>query len=169
MIKIVFFGSACALALLVGACAKNDRRAVTLCAMVLLANWLACAMPWIYLPLSYEAVTNALGMRQPQEDGWAIADLAGLAATAWIGRRMWWGLALPSLYLFLLTMHVVAWANRLEYQEYSLIADASFCIQLAVIFALGGDGVSDLLRSGWRRQILPRLSVVAPYLARRAR
>ncbi len=169
MTKLVFFGSACAVALLFAACAQHDRRVTVLCALTLLANWVVCSMPWLYLPLSYEAVTSAIGMRQPQEDGWAIADLMALAVTAWLGRAMWWGLFLPVLYLGMLAMHVIAWANHLQYQDYSLLLDATLCVQLALIFVLGGGGVADLLLSGWRGHILPRLSVLAPYLARGTR
>lgn len=169
MLKLIFFGLACLTACGFAACAQYDRRSVVLCAGVLLANWLVCSMPWIYLPFSYEAVTNAIGMRQPQEDGWALADLLGLAATAWVGRRVWWGLFLPALYLGMLAMHVIAWSSSLQYQDYSALLDAALCIQLALIFALGGGGVSTLLRAGWRGVILPRLSILAPYLAGRAR
>lgn len=169
MIKLVFFGSACVVALVVATCAREDRRAVTLCATVLLANWLICSMPWIYLPLSYEAMTNAWGIRQPQEDGQSLADLIGLMVTAWIGREVWWGMVLPASYLGVLAMHVVAWSGHIEYQDYSLLLDAALCVQLAIILMLGGGGVSDLLRACWRRFILPRLSVLAPYLAWRAR
>lgn len=131
----------------------------------MLANWLACSMPWIYVNASYEALTKAAGHRRLQEEGWAIADLFGLAATAYVGRSVWWGMAIPMIYVGMLGILSLAWLSGLEYVDYRLALDASFATQLVVIFALGGGGACDWLRAGWRFHILPRLSILAPHLA----
>lgn len=169
MIKLVLFGAACVLAVIISACSREDRRALTLCALVILADWLVSNMPWIYVDASYEAILWSWGIDQRQEDGMALSDVLALIATAWLGRGVWWGMMLPSICFAKLAMHVVAMANSLKYHEYCLILDAALCTQLAVLFALGGDGVCDLLRGGWRDRVALRLPVLAPYLAGRYR
>lgn len=167
--KLYIFGAACVLAVLVAASAHEDRRVLVLCAVAILANWIACSMPWIYAPASVEFLTARTGTRLTQEEGWAMFDLAALTVTAMVGRRVWWGMVIPSMYLAMLVMLGFAAAEGLNYDEYSLINDTALVIALSVIFAQGGRGARDWLRGRWRVRLAPRLSFLAAHLARGTR
>jgi hypothetical protein len=150
MCRIAFFGVACALAIWVASCAREERDCVLFTAGVLAVNWLLFASYWIYAPASPAFLLYAMGVQVRHEDTWALVDLASLVAVGWRCRNVWWSPILWSVYLVTLTMHVIARANDLMYLDYDEVLDAALIIQLAVIFMLGGGGCADRLSDCWR-------------------
>lgn len=152
MIPIALFGIMCAVAIAVAYAARlatEERDCAVFAAWVLLGNWLAFSMPWIYAPASPAFIASSLGIYMPNIDMWALADLASLVAVSVRCRNAWWSPLLWVPYLITLTMHTIAWCNQLEYIDYRAVLDASLVMQLAVIFTLGGGGCADRLSDLW--------------------
>ena len=143
---MVFYGIACALALLVALCARQDGHVLRVGAAVLGGNWLLFAMPWIYAPAA-----PAFAMQVSNLDAWALTDLISMVAIGWAGRDTWWSPALWSPYLVTLWTFAIAWAVGLPYVEYKAVLDAMLLIQLATIFAIGGGDCADHLSDSWKR------------------
>jgi len=151
VIKLALFGVLCVLAIAVAHCAREERDCVVFTAWVLALNWLLFASYWIYAPSSPAFLLYAIGIQVKHEDMWALADLVSLVAVGWHCRNLWWSPLLWCVYLVTLVMHVIAWANSLQYTDYIEVLDAALIIQLAVIFMLGGGGCADLLSNCWTR------------------
>lgn len=145
MLKLATFGLMCAVALVVAACSREDRRIATVAALVVLVNWLLFAMPWIDNDLSLAHLAKMIGMPAKHEDAWALMDLLSLVIVAWVGRSVWWSPMVWTVYLATLAMHAVAWANGLQYEEYATVLDACLVVQIAVLFVVGGDGCAAYL------------------------
>ena len=152
MLKLGTFGLLCAVALVVAAHAREQRRYAMLSAIVIAANWLLFAMPWVYHPLSPAHLLKVWGLPTSHEDMWALTDLLSLIIVAWAGRSVWWSPMLWSVYLATLAMHAVAWANGLQYVEYETVLDACLVVQIAVLFVVGGDECADRM-SGLRNRL----------------
>lgn len=167
MVKLVTFGALCLLSVIAAACAREQRRCAVLAAMVILANWVLFVMPWVYNPASPAHLLKVAGYPSSHENMWALADLVSLCAIGWFCRDRLWAGILIGQYLGMLAMLAVAQVNGLQYVDYSMALDAALTVQLAVIFTLGGGGVSDRLSAGWRRgrSVLADLPVLGPHLA----
>lgn len=146
--KLATFAVLLVLAIVVASCSRYDRPCLVKVAYILAANWLAFSMPWIYAPASYAFL---LGAPARQEDGWALFDLLSMVGVITVCWRVWWAPVIWSIYLIMLTMHVVAWANGLEYVEYAAVLDTGVAVQLAVVFMVGGPGCADRLLASWSR------------------
>lgn len=165
MNEVVISGVSCVTAIAVACCAREDRDLAIMVAMVISANWLLFAMPWIYAPASLAFIAFDLGIPARQEDGWAAVDLISLMIVGWQGRDAWWSPIIWSIYLVTLAMHAIAWANELQYVEYKYVLNAALIIQLAVIFMLGGGGCADRLlsvRADLRRMVRASLARSQP-------
>lgn len=150
MWSIVTFGLFCAASVAVSTCVRVDRGPVLIAALVIAANWLSFAMPWIYAPVSFPFVLADYGIHVRTEDTWAIVDLLSLVAVGLVCRRLWWAPILWSAYLVTLAMHAVAWANNLQYLDYRRVLDAALILQLATLFVIGGGDAANRLSDGWR-------------------
>ncbi len=146
--KLVTFAVICLSSIAVAACSRHDRSCAVKVACIITLNWLLFAMPWIYAPASYAFLVGAPAR---QEDGWALFDLLSMMAVINVCWRVWWAPVIWSIYLVMLSMHAVAWANGLEYLDYAAVLDAGVAVQLAVIFMVGGPGCADRLLAGWSR------------------
>lgn len=170
MISLTLFGIVCAAAVAVAHMARlatEERDCVVFAAWVLLGNWMAFSMPWIYAPASPAFVAYSLGLRAGNVDMWALFDLISLLLVAIKCRNAWWSPLLWIPYLITLTMHSIAWCNGLEYIDYRAVLDASLVMQLAVIFTLGGGGCADILLNYWHSRVVPSISKLGPHLAGR--
>lgn len=166
MIKLITFGVLCGAAIAAGLCTRQDRRCVTIAAATLTANWVLFAMPWVYNPASLAHLLKVAGFSARHEDMWALADVLSLFVIGWGCREHWWAGALIGPYIAMLAMHVVAYCAGMEYREYALLLDLAFAVQLAVIFMLGGDGVSDRLSACWcwGRRSMAHLPMLATHM-----
>jgi hypothetical protein len=143
VVKLITFGLLCAAALVVAAFAREDRRCIFVAALVVAVNWLLFSMPWIYNPASLAHLLVTAGMPVEHADMWAVTDLISLITVIVACRHLWWAPVLWAPYLVTLAMLAVAWCNSLEYVEYSAVLDAALVVQLATLFAVGGDGCAD--------------------------
>lgn len=146
--KLATFAALHVLAIAVAACSRHDRPCAVKVAGILAINWLLFSLPWIYAPASYAFL---VGIPARQEDGWALFDLLSMMSVIVVCWRVWWAPVIWSIYLVMLSMHAVAWANGLEYIDYAAVLDAGVAVQLAVIFMVGGPGCADRLLAGWGR------------------
>ncbi len=157
MLRLVFFGSMCAVSMAAAYGTREERGAVVYAARILAANWLLFASYWIYAPLSPAFIVygagEALGLDLPvkHEDMWALADLTAMMLVGLRCRDIWWGPVLWSVYMVSLSMHAVAWANGMLYLEYRPVLDACLILQAAIILMMGGGGCADYLSGLWVR------------------
>jgi len=149
LIKLVTFGLLCAVALLVAAFARDDRRCVFIVASVVAVNWLLFAMPWIYNTASLAHLLRLSGVPALHEDMWSVADLASIIILALWARHLWWSQIIAGCYMVTLSMLTVAAEMQLDYDQYAMVLDAALVVQLAVIFMLGGGGFADRLLAHW--------------------
>lgn len=151
MCKLVTFGLLCVAALVVAAHSREDRAFAKVAGWTVLGNWALFVMPWVYNPLSIAHLLKVAGLPIGHEDAWALTDLASIFIIGYAGRHVWWSPIIWSLHMSMLAMLSVAWANSLEYIQYSAVLDACLIVQLAVLFLVGGEGCADHLSSLWCR------------------
>ncbi len=165
MNEVAISAVACVTAIAVAYHAREDRDLTIMVALIIAVNWLLFAMPWIYAPASIAFIAYDFGLPARQEDGWATVDMISLMIVAWRARDAWWSPLIWSIYLVMLAMHAIAWANGLQYVEYKYVLNAALIIQLAVIFMLGGGGCADRLlsiRADLRRMVRASLARSQP-------
>lgn len=150
MCKLVTFGLLCVAALVVAAHSREDRAFAKMAGWTVLVNWALFVMPWVYNPLSLAHLAKIAGLPVRHEDMWALTDLASIFIVGYAGRHVWWAPIIWSLHMSMLAMLSVAWANSLEYIQYSAVLDVCLIVQLAVLFLVGGEGCADRLSDCWR-------------------
>jgi len=150
MCKLVTFGLLCVAALVVAAHSREDHAFAKVAGWTVLGNWALFVMPWVYNPLSIAHLLKIAGLPVVHEDAWALTDLASIFIIGYAGRYVWWSPIIWSLHMSMLAMLSVAWANSLEYIQYSAVLDACLIVQLAVLFLVGGEGCADRLSDCWR-------------------
>jgi len=150
MCKLVTFGLLCVAALVAAAHSREDRAFAKVAGWTMLGNWMLFVMPWVYNPLSLAHLVNMAGLPVSHEDMWALTDLTSIFIVGYAGRHVWWAPIIWSLHMSMLAMLSVAWANSLEYIQYSAVLDVCLIVQLAVLFLVGGEGCADRLSDCWR-------------------
>lgn len=124
----------CLAAILFAAHAPADqRRAASVVALGLLANWMVCG--WAY--------TAPAIVQRHAVDLWTIADLTFGLFALWHGYRHWWGWALWGSTIIQQCLHVTHAA--LGATHYLDALDGLLRAQIAVFLLLGGKGIADLI------------------------
>lgn len=124
----------------------RERRRATLCAGMLLCNWLACA--WTYTPVSPFALFAIPGTWV-----WAIADAAFGCFVVMNSGGRWWGCAIWTTAVLQEVAHKLHFDASVSTAIYLGTLDALLLCQVSIFIAGGAKGVGDILHSGavWLR------------------
>lgn len=148
MLEIVPNGLLCVAALIVAACAKNDKAEGVRVGSLLLFVWVLYVWPWVHSPSSPAAVLSRSGVDGIQHQHvWMVTDAIASMLTLLFAWRKAWGWAVWACFIVMLCNHT--FSPLLDFSVYSTGLDAAFLGQLAILFVIGGPGAWDRL-SNWR-------------------
>lgn len=121
----------------------RDRRAASSVMTVLLLTWGLYLLAWSDYPPA--ALFWAFGFPLQSEHLWALTDTVAatfVLAAAW---QRWWGWVIFGALTFQQGFHASYDVGAISFQQLSRALDATFLIQLACFFVIGGSGVVDRL------------------------
>jgi hypothetical protein len=153
-IILIRFGLMCSAVIAAAHTAPEEREQLRFAAIAVGVNWLLFASYWIYAPISPaflvygsgKAIGLTIAVRH--EDMWALSDLLCLMIVGLRCRFQWWGPLVWGMWIGMLAILSVEWANGLEYLDIKPMLDASLVTQLLALLALslfGGKGCADRL------------------------
>lgn len=109
--------------------------------VVIAADWVLFNAPyWGFSP------GTAVGLRYT--DTWALTDLAALVAVLYIAQWRWWGFAIAGLLLSQIWIYALIDAGA-AFAPLSILLDALFIAQMAVLFMVGGRHCGNSLLHIW--------------------
>lgn len=136
---------------LLASCAGKRAFAV---GMVITAVWVSYNAAWWWPSASPAALAYLAGVEMTHAEAWALTDLLAVIVIIPASGYRWWGFALAGVLLMQMVAYALIEAGA-AFAPSSIVLDALFLAQLAVLFMVGGKHRDRLLLS--LRGILHRL------------